>query len=429
MKKFAIAAVLLISIGASAQKDELKALKKIADKEAMPTPQEIQQYKALLDKAEPLMENATNEQKADFYYYKGGYAAVSIMLNPASTAKLLNQAVDNLDKTIELEKSGKKNHTKEIQEEIYPELKTAAITAATALSKQDKFKEASQLMHLAYRLDPNDKASLYNAAANAVNAQDLDAALSYYEELDKSDFTGESTAYGAKNAKTGAVEYFGSDKKARDLMVQQKLYTNPTELKQESVKGEIVKNIALIYIQKGDTAKAKQAMSSARKANPNDIGLLLAEADLYLKTNDTEMYRKLVTEASVKEPNNADLYYNLGVVAGKTDKAEAKKQFEKALSINPNHANANNNMGTLILADDQKIVDEMNSLGNTAKDNKRYDELKKKRDGMYRQALPYYEKVLKIEPENEYAIGMLSNLYQALDMQAEAKAMKAKIKK
>lgn len=425
--KYAIAAALLVSMSAFAQKDELKALKKLSDKEAMPTAAELQEFKALLDKAEPLMANATTEQKADFYYYKGGYAAVSMMTNPAGGAKSLTEAIENFNKVLELEKTGKKNHTKEIQEQVYPELRAAVLTAASGFGKQSKYAEAVPLYEAAYRMNAKDTVNLYNAAAYAVNAKDYTTALKYFQELDKLGFTGSSTNYTGKNTK-GEVEYYG-DKKTRDLLVTQKVLTEPGVYREPSKRGDIVKNIALIYIQNGEVEKAKQAMANARKANPNDSNLIIAEADLYLKTKDMETYKKLITEATQKNPNNADLFFNLGVVSVATDKAEAMRHYEKALQINPNYVNANINMGALILDGEQQIVDQMNKLGTSAKEQKRYDELKAQRDALYKKSLPYFENALKGDPDNQYLLTVTASVYQALEMDSKYQAIKARIKK
>jgi uncharacterized protein YegL len=64
--RFAIAAAIMLSVSAFAQKDELKALRKIAESDKQPTAQDMQNFKGLLEKAEPLMSNATTEQKAEF---------------------------------------------------------------------------------------------------------------------------------------------------------------------------------------------------------------------------------------------------------------------------------------------------------------------------------------------------------------------------
>lgn len=422
--KFAIVAAFMLSVSAFAQKDELKAMRKIVDSDKEPTAQEIKDFKALLDKAEPLMANATNEQKAEFYFYKGMYSFVN-MMNPALAQQSITGAIDNFNKVIEIEKDvKKKEYTKQIQEQIYPELKAGLLNSAGALGKQSQFAAAVPLYEAAYRMDTKDTLNLYNAAANAVNAKDYDTALKHFEELDRLGFTNKRVSYTAKSPE-GEVQYF-SDPKTRDLYLKSG-YKNPGVHRDPSIRGDIIKNIALIYIQKGETQKALAAVDKARKANPDDTGLLIAEAELYLKTDNKEMYKKLITEAAAKNPTNADLFYNLGIVSTATDKAEAMKHYEKALQIKPDHVNANFNMGVLVLGDEKAIVDEMNSLGMSAKEQKRYDELKAKRNAIYRNSLKYFEAAHKADPKNKTVMQAMVGVYQALEMTAEAKAIKAKM--
>lgn len=423
---YAIAAALLISTGAFAQKDELKALKKISDKE-QPTPADFTEFKSLLDKAEPLMANATPEQKIDFHYYKGSYAVVSAMMNPANAQKSINEAVDNFNTVIELEKnSKKKEYTKEIQEQMYPEIKAALLKEAQTLGKQSNFKAAYPLYEMAYKVYPKDTLNLYNAAAFAANAKDYDAALNDFLELEKLGFTGSSVSYTAKN-KEGQVEYYG-DKKTRDLLVSQKTHTEPGIYREPSKKSDIVKNIALIYLQKGDTENAMKAIERAKKANPGDMTMLSAEAQIYLQQKDYENYKRVVKQildGGSKDPN---LYFNLGVTTSKSpgQEEEAAQYYQKAIELNPKFTSAYLNLGVLQLTGEQKIVDEMNKLGTSAKDIKRYDELKAKRDAMYKKAVEYLEKAYKLEPNNEDVKSILGSLYQGLEMDAEYKALKAK---
>ena len=213
-----------------------------------------------------------------------------------------------------------------------------------------------------------------------------------------------------------------------DIAVKQGLYTDGKEEKTPSLKGDIVKNIALIYAQKGEVEKAKQAMTNARKANPNDSSLIIAEAELYLKTKDMAKYKELITEAAAKNPNDAVLFYNLGVVSTEADPAGAETYYKKALAINPDYFDALIGVGALQLNGEKQIVDEMNKLGNTAKDNQRYEVLKKKKNALYTNALPYFEKAHKIKPDDQYGISVLAGLYQALERTTDYKAMKAKQK-
>lgn len=431
--KYAIAAALLLSISAFAQKDEIKGLKKIIEKDTPPTKEDFQKFRELIAAGEPKMATATNEQKADFYYYKGAGAALELMTNPMAMADpmkafaMLDTAVDDMNKVIEFEKTGKKEHTIEIKEEFLPRLKGLVGTVAAQLAGQKMYKEAASLYAIAYKADANDKSQLYNAAAMAVNGQDYDNALKYYLELDKSGFTGEGTVFVAKNKKSGQIEGF-PNKSSRDIAVQTGEYVEPKEEKLPSLKGEITKNIALIYVQKGENDKAKQAMAAARKNNPDDVSLIVSEANIYYQAKDMEGYKRLIAEAAAKNPTNAELFYNLGVVASTSDIAEAERQYKKALEIDPNFEPALVAMGSLVLTDEKKIVDEMNGLGNTAKDNQRYDVLKKQKDGLYLKSLPFLEKAHKLKPDNQYTISLLAGIYQALERNDDYKAMKAKMK-
>lgn len=427
--KYAIAAALMISISAFAQKDELKAMKKIAESEKEPTTEDINKFKEQLDKAAALEGNMDNEQKADFYYYKGMYSFMSAKTNPMAGQAFINAAVENFNKVIEIEKdSKKKKYTDDIKKGLYPELKALYVNQARTLGQQNNYKAAAQMYEMAYKVEPKDTLNLYNAAAYATNAQDFDSALKNFLELERLGFTGTSLSYTAKNITTGQVEFFG-DKKTRDLYINQaKTHTEPGLHREPSKKADIVKNIALIYVQKGDMDNAKKAIERAKKANPGDLTILTAESNIYLAAKDYDNYNRVVKQildGGSKDPN---LYFNLGVTTSKSagQEEEAAKYYEKAIELDPKFVNAYLNLGVLQLSGEQKIVDEMNKLGTSAKDLKRYDELKAKRDGMYKKALVYLQKANTIDPKNEDVKGVLGSLYQALEMDAEYKALKAK---
>ncbi len=180
-------------------------------------------------------------------------------------------------------------------------------------------------------------------------------------------------------------------------------------------------------VEKGRVEEAKAAVADARIANPNDTSLILTEADLFLKVNDFVNYTRLVNESLEKNPNNVDLIYNLGVISANANKLEeAEKYYRRALAINPNYFNANLNLAELRLRVDEKYVTEMNKLGASEKDNKRYEALKAEREKNFKSILPYLEKAYELEPTNEAAKKTLLSVYNALEMTVEYKALKAK---
>jgi len=133
-------------------------------------------------------------------------------------------------------------------------------------------------------------------------------------------------------------------------------------------------------------------------------------------------------EATVKDPNNAELLYNLGVLAAEGGNIEASKSYyQKAIEIDPNYVDAYNNLAVVILEGESSIVEEMNSLGTSASDNRKYDELKEKRSQLYQEAIPYLEKSLALRNSNIDAARTLMNIYSALGEMDKFKEMRTMV--
>tara|TARA_B100001765_G_C19499706_1_gene338641 strand:- start:1809 stop:2237 length:429 start_codon:yes stop_codon:yes gene_type:complete len=133
-------------------------------------------------------------------------------------------------------------------------------------------------------------------------------------------------------------------------------------------------------------------------------------------------------EVIASDPNNPELYYNLGVGTaqrGETDKA--MEYYKKALELDPNYLNAKINVAALILSKEGPIVEEMNNLGTSAADNKRYDELKEERKQLYLEATPYLEAAIAQRGDNKELIRTLMNIYSQLGQDDKFKDMKAKL--
>jgi len=185
---------------------------------------------------------------------------------------------------------------------------------------------------------------------------------------------------------------------------------------------------AFIYVNQGKTTEAIGAIKKARENEPDDINLLLTEANLYHKTGDLTSYKALIEEAIELDPQNVDLIFNLGVIsADNKDTAKAKEYYKKVISIDPTYVNAQTNMAALILEEEKSIIEEMNGLGTSNADNKRYDELKAKRTNIYTSAIPFLEAVMNVEPNNIDVARTLMNIYSAINDTDKSKAMKSLI--
>lgn len=416
MKKHVIIALaLLVSTFSFSQKDELK------DAEKAIKSGNYADAKTAIKAAESLIGNADDKTKAKFYYLKGqAYYA-----NGTAANNDLDTAIESLN-MVEKVEGGSGKYSSDVAEIKKGMLSNFLTKANDALGKKN-YAVSSSGFEKAYRMSTKDTIYLYYAAATAVNGQDYNNALSYYEELKDLGFKGVEMEYTAVNKESGEVEPFDS-KSLRDISVRAGTHITPKDTKTESKSAEIVKNIALIYVNNGENEKAISAMKDARKANPEDLGLLLSEANVQLKMGNKDEFKKLIEEATTKDPKNAELQYNLGVLAAEAgDIATAKKYYDKAIAIDPNYSDAQTNMAVLILNGEQKIIEEMNSLGSSAADNKKYDALKLKREEIYKEAIPYLEASLRIKPNNLQAAKTLMNIYSAIDDRENFKILKGKV--
>ncbi|MBZ4042959.1 tetratricopeptide repeat protein [Flavobacterium hibisci] len=108
----------------------------------------------------------------------------------------------------------------------------------------------------------------------------------------------------------------------------------------------------------------------------------------------------------------------------RNDFANAEKNYQDALHVNPNCINCCINLVFVKMELKKALVDQMNALGNTPKEVKQYDELNAKKDEIVKSAIPILKKALIIEPANEEAKKSLLGIYRALEMTNEYNALK-----
>ena len=394
---FPVLLAALISYTAVAQKKELKAAQKLVDASL------YQKALVALDEMQPLIKNAEAKYSSHYYYLLG----ISKQKN-----KAFDEAIAAFDKANSIEESANlKKYSSLIQGNV-SSLTNDLINEAVDLNSSEEYVAASKLLYTAYELDPqNNKDYLYYAASSAVNGGDYDTSLSYYLRLKDLNYEGRKTTYYATEVSSGE-ESEVPDAATFAIYKKSKEFTNLREELSDSKLPEIVKNITLIYVQKGDNEAAMQAVKDARSMSPKDVGLILTEADLYNKIGDEARFASLMEEAIAQDPNNAVLYYNLGVVNGNKGNREASiSYYKKAIELDPNYEATYLNLASVILEGEAEIVEEMNTLGTSASDNRKYDALKQKREGLFLEAVPYLETLVSINPNNADALTTLKNIF------------------
>jgi tetratricopeptide (TPR) repeat protein len=412
MKNIIYTIAVLTTFLSYGQKKELKQAEKLIDQEF------YSEALSILNDNSDFILNADKKFHAQFYSLKG--AALK------GESRFM-ESVSSLRKSIELDsrKYSEKNTL------MVQQIEADLVNSAVEDNKVDEFSSAALKLYNAYQINPekeDNKNYLYFAAGSAVNGKEFDDALNYYTILKDLGYTGVSTEYYVTpvdsdvEIKVSPTEY--------NLFKKSKDYKNQRTANTESRLPEIVKNIALIYVQKGEVDLAISAIKEARAVNPNDINLLLSEADLYIKLGDRDKFAELMKLAVEKDPNNAILYYNLGVINGEQGDFEAAKGYYlKALELDSTYSATYLNLVSLILEGESALVDQMNELvtSRKASDMDKYDQLEIQRIGLYKECLPYLEKLIEIDPANVEAITTAKNIYYTIDDINKFKLMNAKL--
>lgn len=402
-----------------AQKDKIRE----AEKEL--NSGNLQNAIAILKSIEYQVYNSKSEEKAQYYFIKGS-SYLELADKKVDEGANLIIAAKSYKETIKIElESGKRKYSGQILLS-YKSIKEKLEKAAVTDSKANKYIESGDERYEAYLLEPKDTINLYNSAVSYLNGNDLTNALKHFETLKNINYSGIGTNYFARNKTTKTEDNFHTDYD-RELSIQAGTHDKARTEKRVSKRGEIYKNLALLYVQSGDKEKAKKVIWDARIKNPEDISLLLAEADIFLESKDYESYKKSVAMILKNNTMDAELIYNLGVLSSKAkNNEEAENFYLKAVKLDSNYLNAYINLSILKLNEIAVINDEMNKLGTSPGEMKKYDTLKSKRDTIYKNTIPYLQKAIEINPNDEETYQSLLSVYNALDMTTEYNELKTK---
>jgi tetratricopeptide (TPR) repeat protein len=416
MKKILVVGLLSFAFLSYGQRKELRQAEKLLDQSF------YNEALNVLSQIESMIDGVDQKYQAHYYYLEGW---------ALKGDSKFNESVASLKKAIEIDNKIKLNKYAEESSFLIEQVEADLVNSAVADNKKDDYKSAAKKLYDAYLINPDKENNihyLYYAASSAVNAKEYDISLEYYLFLKNMGYTGITSEFFVTPVESEIEEKVTETE--YNLFKSSKDHTNPRIGKTESRLPEIVKNIALIYVQKGEVDLAISAIKEAREVNPEDVNLLLSEADLYIKLGDKLKFKELMQEAITKDPNNAILYYNLGVINVDQGKFEdAMTYYKKALELDNSYAPTYLNIVGLILEGESALVDKMNAIvtSNKRSDQVKYDSLELERENLYNDCLPYLEKLIEIDPKNIEALKTAKNIYYTVGENEKFKLMNAKI--
>lgn len=202
---------------------------------------------------------------------------------------------------------------------------------------------------------------------------------------------------------------------------------------------------ALYRIASEDNLETAYAyLEQGRKLHPDDVSLLFAEINHFLRINKLDELIGKLQAAIAKEPNNISLYSTLGNVydnlyqrefeAGNKEKSEeyfqqALSYYNQALTRDKQYFDAIYSIGALYFNRAAVLTKQQISLGVSAADQKRFDELAVQISADFEKALPYFKQCEQINPNDLNTLIALKEIFARKNDFTVSNEFKARMEK
>jgi len=236
----------------------------------------------------------------------------------------------------------------------------AAFERVLEIEAMDMFKENATI----------DTAVIFNAGMTAQKAEKLEKAVKYYKQ---------SIEYNYGGAKTYA-------------------------------------NLSKVLTDSGNKEEGVKYLHKGFELYPNDSWMLVELINYYMLGGEPEKAADFLDKAIELDPTNSSFYRAKGTLFEKTEEyAKAEEMYTKALSMDPKDFTSQYNLGLLKL----NSAIQNHKTANEIMDAKKYNEAIKEVYTEYEAVIPYFEKVLEMQPDEKNSLITLKELYFKLRNEKE----------
>ncbi len=185
-------------------------------------------------------------------------------------------------------------------------------------------------------------------------------------------------------------------------------------------KPRMYNELALLLKKEGDIENYIKILKEGVDICSKDNNALIIElVNYYLSVNDNENTVKYLESAMLQEPDNANNYYVRGSLFNQIKEADkAEKFYNKALKYNPNHTDALYNLGAMYYNQGIDIRNDAKTKTERAVADEKFEK-----------ALPYFEKVHKLQQTDIPTMKLLISLYKITKQEDKQKEIELKLEK
>jgi tetratricopeptide (TPR) repeat protein len=364
------------------------------------------------------------KQLSKFYYYKG-IIDYRLATNPDPELNKLapqgiESAAENYVKLLEHEKAvGKERYTQDVLSQVpfvTSELKNKGFNANDAKD----FETAANYFTMAYNLQKNpafgDRASVdttiyYYTALSYSSAEQYEKSIPILKDVLTMGYNGYT--YTATSVANDQPMRFAN----KDQMNQQVEIGVAKDPKVgDSERPNVYKSLLSAFIESGDSASFQEYLMKARAEFPDDEALIRLELQGYLDSKEYEKALSVLNLAIEKDPNNTVYYYVKGFILQTEveDNEGALAAYGKAVEIDPENFDCWFMSGVVWYDQGKAALDQMNQLGMSKADQKKYDELKTVKNEKFEKSLPFFEKAHELNAEDLETVKALWEVYRQL---------------
>ncbi|MDR2774481.1 MAG: hypothetical protein LBC19_07025 [Tannerella sp.] len=163
-----------------------------------------------------------------------------------------------------------------------------------------------------------------------------------------------------------------------------------------------------------DSLNFQKTLEEGLSIFPKESYFIMNLVSLYINAEQNDKAIEYINAAIINDPTNAQLYDVAGRVyeSGLKDYAKAEEFFAKAIELDGENAETQSNLGRIYFNQGVMQLEEANNIA----DVKKYNEERDKAKGLFKKALPYFEKAYQLNPDAFDNKMALRSIYYNLDM-------------
>jgi len=199
----------------------------------------------------------------------------------------------------------------------------------------------------------------------------------------------------------------------------------------------IYSQLANIYREEKDSAKALKTIAIGRKRFPDDLGLLITETNIYLSTGQTVKAQQNLMLAVKRDSTNKVIFFAIGtnfdqmrdtISAHKVKNSEyfknAEEAYKKSIKIDSNYFDPVFNLGAMYFNKGGEIINQANKL---PLGDSNYENMLAEGKEYLKKAFPFLEKAHSILPKDRQTLLSLKEIYLRLNMLDKLKIVNQKL--